>query len=91
MGDFSFDGLFLIVWYSFFKLPVWGFSLSEHSQRIQGIVPGNRVAGECRPGGLEIQNRNTHTHAVRQRRLNRRAGQVPLWNRCGRSLWPKDY
>lgn len=63
MGDFSFDGLFLIVWCSFFKLPVWGFSLSEHSQRIQGIVPGNRVAGERRPGGLEIQNRNTDTRS----------------------------
>lgn len=31
-----------------------------------------------------------HTQAVRQRQLNRRAGQVPLWNKCWLSLWPKD-
>lgn len=31
MGDFSFDVLILIVWFSFFKLPVQGFLLGEHS------------------------------------------------------------
>ena len=65
MGDFSFDVLILIVWFSFLKLPVQGFLLGEHSQQIQGTVPRNREWQEngiwkCQKFKTETY---THTHA----------------------------